>query len=99
MKSGNHYKMTIEELRIKGSSECTVFEHEFISHENLLEKIEFAKNSQLLESEDDLIEMIIGIRLLGEVMLKNRKAPLFAELLPAFKSFMKNLKQLAKDEQ
>lgn len=97
MAAANQYKLIIEEQQIKGASELKTFEHTFTSHENLLEKLEAVQQKPLLESQDDCIEMIIGIRLLGEVMLKNRNAPLFAELLPAFKAFMKNLKQQAQE--
>lgn len=34
----------------------------------------------------------VGLKLLGEVMLENRQHPLFADFLPQFGQFMKQLK-------
>lgn len=40
----------------------------------------------------------LGLKLFSEVMLKNRKDPLFEEITPAFGAFMKKLKAIPKSE-
>ncbi|MGL4410083.1 MAG: DUF3861 family protein [Zoogloea sp.] len=35
----------------------------------------------------------VGLKLFGEVMLENRQHPLFADFLPQFGQFMKQLKK------
>ena len=42
---------------------------------------------------DTATALAIGLKLFGEVMLENRGHPLFAELAPHFRHFMKRLKQ------
>lgn len=42
---------------------------------------------------DTATALAIGLKLFGEVMLENRGHPLFAELAPHFRDFMKRLKQ------
>ncbi|AYR25821.1 DUF3861 domain-containing protein [Herbaspirillum rubrisubalbicans] len=46
--------------------------------------------------DDTSAQLALGIKLFGEVMLKNRKHPLFAEIQPAFREFIMKLKSQGK---
>ncbi|SIS69431.1 DUF3861 family protein [Phaeovulum vinaykumarii] len=43
-------------------------------------------------TEDHDRAFFVGLKLLGEAMLEDRKNPLYAEFLPQFAAFMKRLK-------
>ncbi len=40
----------------------------------------------------------VSLRLLGPLMMQERKHPLFADFMPHFKTFMQNLKKTIKDQ-
>lgn len=91
---GNHYRITIEELNAAPHTAETL-QFEFQDRENLFKLIENLKIGSGLEAP--LIPKVaVALRLLGPVMMQNRKHPLFAEFMPHFKTFMQNLKNTVK---
>lgn len=50
------------------------------------------REKNLFEEKNHSVEFAIGIKMFGEVVLKNKNNPLFEEFFPAFGDFMKKLK-------
>lgn len=66
-------------------------EIEVENHDDIFKIIDAMKVKSILP-EDEAAEFIIGLKLFTEVMLRHRKDPLFQELGPQMKAFMKTLK-------
>lgn len=80
------YKITVEEV---AGDQQLVFETE--QKENILEIAEKLKHHSDFD-EEDAVALGIGLKLFSGVMMKNKNNPIFKDLLPSFKTFMKGLK-------
>lgn len=93
-KRANKYKLTLEQVSLM--NEETILSEplslEFENHDEIFQIIEKIKAKQLFEEENQSTEFAIGLKMFSEVMLKNRKHPLFEDFFPAFGEFMKKLK-------
>ena len=67
-------------------------ELEFTNHDDLFRIIGLMQQRNPFQEPGQATEFAIGLKLFGEVMLKNRQHPLFEEFAPAFKAFMQRLK-------
>ena len=92
MKS-NLYKITVEYLEDKKGNKMEVspLVFETKSHDEIFNILEKMKNKKQID-EDDLQELVVGLKLFGKVLLKNKDKEPFSKLLPHFKTFMKELK-------
>jgi hypothetical protein len=93
-KRTNKYKIKLE-LLSTAQQDDTVYEPvelEFDNHDNIFKIINGLQNKKIFESNNQTAEFAIGLKMFGEVMLKNRTHPLFSEFSPAFREFMKKLK-------
>lgn len=98
-KKNNKYKVRLQEIQLKdGTTPGASIEFEFENHDNIFNLIEQTKDSQWFEDKSQNTEFIVGLKLLGEVIIRNRKNPLFEELSPAFGQFMKKLKKGSREE-
>lgn len=96
MTKRNHtYSLTLEYVSDKNGDAVSQDELSltFENHDNLFEIITRMKNSDLFQNQNEAVEMAVGMKMFSEVMLRNRKHPLFEEMLPAFGDFMKKLKE------
>jgi len=93
-KKAHQYKLTLEYLKdIKGEEmHLAPIELTFGNHDDLFSIIERQKAKNFFGDENQSAEFAIGLKLLGEVMLRNRNHPLFEELLPVWGAFMKRVK-------
>lgn len=92
----NKYRLVLEQIESKSGETAAAkapLHLEFENHDELFEIIERAKKKNLFGDVQQSIEFVIGLKMFSEVMLKNRNLPLFEEFSPAFKEFMKKLKQ------
>ncbi|KIC00347.1 MULTISPECIES: DUF3861 domain-containing protein [unclassified Flavobacterium] len=93
-KRANKYKLTLEQVSL--TNEETILAEplslEFENHDEVFTIIEKIKEKKLFEDENQSTEFAIGLKMFSEVMLKNRKHPLFEDFFPAFGEFMKKLK-------
>ncbi len=97
VKKENDYRITIEEVtqNIENKKNVTL---NFEDRENLFSIIDNINQYSGLEKED-ATRLAIAIRLLGPVMMKDRKHPLFVDFMPHFKNFMQNLKTTVKNQE
>ncbi|GDY24828.1 DUF3861 domain-containing protein [Agarivorans sp. Toyoura001] len=88
----NGYRITIEELDTE-APKTMVFEYQ--DREDLFTVVEKLKQGSGLE-ENIATKVGVALRLLGPVMMQNRKHDLFIDFMPHFKAFMHKLKATVK---
>ncbi|MGF1771654.1 DUF3861 domain-containing protein [Vibrio maritimus] len=93
----NQYRITIEEVNTKADRELQTLTFEIEDREDMFEIIEKMKQGSSLD-EQSATRLGLSIRLLGPMMMQDRKHPLFADFMPHFKEFMQNLKKTIKDQ-
>lgn len=87
------YTITIKETNTTDAQTLTF---EMQDRENLFAIVDALKEKSTLD-ENDATRLGVALRLLGPVMMKDRKHPLFADFFPHFKDFMTNLKSKVKN--
>ena len=92
---GHLYKYTVEHIEdAKGNPlqvDPLIFKAK--NHDDLFKIIELMKDKKIVDNSD-AVALAIGLKLFGEVMLKNRDKEVFKELMPHFSSIMKEIKSL-----
>jgi hypothetical protein len=83
------YRVTVESLSPPAESEPLRFEVE--NHDDLFAIV--SKMSARADLDPDSVQAFaVGLKLFGEVVLRNRSNPLFAKIMPALGEFMRDLK-------
>lgn len=85
-----HYEITLSETNAQPEETVKIV---FQDQHDILKMIEKTKDATWFEDKSQNAQFVLGLRLFANVMLKEGRNPLFAELLPAFKQFMKTLKK------
>ena len=90
------YRITVEEL---GEAENTLqtLELSLEDREDLFKAVENIKAGSGLAPEQ-ATKMAVALRLIGPLMMKDRKHPLFESFFPHFKTFMQQLKDTVKSK-
>ncbi|MGF1901007.1 DUF3861 domain-containing protein [Aliivibrio sifiae] len=88
------YRVIIEEVTPEQEMAQTLV-FEFQDREDLFTIVDKLKQKSGLEPEV-ATKVGVALRLLGPVMMANRKHELFSDFMPHFKSFMQNLKSKVK---
>lgn len=70
----------------------------FQNHDDIFRILEMISDKNLFGDESQRQQFVIGLKLFGDVIMKNRDMELFSELQPAFVAFMKKLKETVKKE-
>lgn len=94
----NTYHIDISGISDKNGEDLSHLEtisFDFACHDDLHEIMSRVSSIDGL-STTEKNTLAVGIKMLGEVMLENRKHPLFEEFSRAFGQFMKNLKAQVK---
>lgn len=88
----NHYLITVEKMTAGTPDNRTPpLKFHVEAHDEILALVERSRQRGDFDA-DTAAAFTVGLKLLGEVMLKNRNHPLFEELGPQFGLFMKRLK-------
>jgi hypothetical protein len=95
-KKTNKYTLTLKlDQYANGTSKpAKELDLQFENHDELFEIIDRIQSKNLFTSKEESTEFAIGLKLFSEVMIRNRKHPVFDDLHVAFSSFMKNLKKM-----
>lgn len=89
-----NYRISIEQIDEQQQAVKTLeFEHQ--DREDLFSIVEKLKTSSGLDPQQ-ATNVAVALRLLGPVMMQDRKHPLFVDFMPHFKAFMQNLKKTVK---
>ena len=93
-RKGNRYRFIIEELNSEDElGQALTFE--LHDREDLFNAVQNLKNGSGLE-ENSATKVAVALRLLGPVMIEQRKHPIFLDFMPHFKVFMHHLKSTVK---
>ncbi|MGR5435289.1 DUF3861 domain-containing protein [Vibrio owensii] len=95
MRKDNRYRITIEEVNVEEGREAKSLSFEVQDREDMLNIVDKIGQGSGLEPED-ATRVGVALRLLGPVMMKDRKHPLFADFMPHFRNFMQNMKSTVK---
>ena len=92
----NHqYRITVENVTADQSSDGSAspsLQFGVEAHDEILALVERSRQRGDFDA-DTAAAFTVGLKLLGEVMLKNRNHPLFEEFGPQFGQFMQRLKE------
>jgi hypothetical protein len=90
---GHRYRVTVEHLATpKGEPvDAAPLVFETTNHDDLFSIVERMRTRTDIPGQD-VESLAIGLKLLGEVVLKNRKSPMFAGLHHALGAFIGQLK-------
>lgn len=88
----NSYKITVTDNNEPGRK----LEFDYPVHDEMLGLIELTRD-RLGFSEEKHNAFMLGLKLLGEVIIEERKSDLFKEFSPHFKDFMQRIKKQCKD--
>lgn len=69
-----------------------VIELSFKNHDDVFKIFEKIEEKNLFKEESQAKQFVLGLKLFGDVMMKNKDMELFSEMQPAFVKFMKKLK-------
>lgn len=90
---GNLYKFTIEHLDSKSNTiNSNPLTFKVRNHEDIFKIVEKMKQKKNFD-EEDATSLVVGLKLFGSIILKNRDNAPFKQLFPHFKEFMKELKK------
>lgn len=92
--SGYKYRVNLEMIKSKvdGDNLPEPLEFDFENHDNIFHIINKLQEKKIFESNQEIEEFAVGLKLFGGVMLKHKDSELFEDFFPAFISFMKKLK-------
>jgi hypothetical protein len=90
----HRYRITVEHLQDPGGNPVTraPLTFETGNHDDIFSIVERMRGRGDFDAET-ATSLAVGLKLFSEVMLENRDHPLFTELQPHFKQFMKHLKK------
>ncbi|MDL2267783.1 DUF3861 domain-containing protein [Desulfovibrio sp. OttesenSCG-928-G15] len=92
----HQYRITVEALSETAASTAAeapqVLSFEVENHDDIFKVIKKIESRGDFK-EVDAVAFGVGLKLFGEVMLKNRSLPLFSGFAPHFMDFMKELKK------
>lgn len=64
----------------------------FQNHDDVFNIVDVLTEKDLFEDKSQTVQFAIGLKLFGDVMMKNKDHELFSEMRPVFIEFMKKLK-------
>jgi hypothetical protein len=93
---GHRFRITVEALSDRKGEpvDKAPLSFEVENHDDILGIVEHIKAREDLNfGENNSAAFAVGLKLFSEVMIENRKHPVFAPLREAFKEFMMGLKK------
>lgn len=93
-KKTNLYQVQLKELVLKNEQDAhRHLDLQFNYHDDLFEIFDKVRSKNYFQSEQDMTQFVLGLKLMTAIILKDKENPLFSELKPAIMEFMKKLKQ------
>lgn len=94
IRKNRSYRITIEEVNSQQENGKKL-QFDYEDREDVFNVVENLKQNSGLE-DSVATKVGVALRLLGPIMMENRKHPLFIDFMPHFKTFMQNLKSTVK---
>ncbi|MCC4833106.1 DUF3861 domain-containing protein [Shewanella sp. 1_MG-2023] len=95
IRKNHQYRITIEEINLPAQQTGQQLDFELQDREDLFNVVKNLQKGSGLETSL-ATKVAVSLRLLGPIMMENRKHPLFVDFMPHFKAFMHNLKSTVK---
>lgn len=86
------FRVTVEPLSAEGAKDSTPMVFEISNHDDVIELVSRIRALSVV-GENEAEEFTMGLKLLGNIALKHKRDPLFAEFFTHFGQFMKKLKE------
>ncbi|RYG56546.1 MAG: DUF3861 family protein [Alphaproteobacteria bacterium] len=86
------YRITVENMTGAAPAGGSILNFEVSNHDDVLRVLDLVRECKIVPFEETA-EFTVGLKLFGEVLIRRRQEPLFAEIYPHFQVFMKNLKK------
>ncbi len=95
-KRTNTYCLSLEQLSLakEGAEMQPPIIFEFDNHDEIFRIIEIIKEKDPFDNTNQATEFALGLKMLSEVMIKNRNHPLFEDFAKEMQSFIKKVKAL-----
>ncbi|MCD8029773.1 MAG: DUF3861 domain-containing protein [Bacteroides sp.] len=87
-----HVSLCMTEGKESYAEALPPIETDFGNHDNIYHIIEKLKEKELFNSEEEVKQFAIGLKMFSGVMLRNKNSDLFRDFQPTFVAFMKKLK-------
>lgn len=96
----HRYRITLEHLATaaQGQPQHPPLSFEAGNHDDIFAIVERIRGNDQFDAETSA-QLALGLKLFSEVMLKNRKHPLFEEIQPAIRDFIGKLKSQGRPAQ
>jgi|GEM_PF-1065283 len=93
-KRTNEYEVIFSQIKDNKGEEVNKepIRFPFQNHDDVYKILDILLEKKLFEEENQTAQFAIGLKLLGDVIMKNKDKELFSEIQPAFVAFMKKLK-------
>lgn len=88
----HRYQVTLTPLAEQVGASAPALQFEVENHDDIIAIVKRLEQRADF-TEGDARAFGVGLKLFSEVMIKNKQAPLFADFLPHFINFMKELKK------
>ncbi len=88
----HRYRVTLTPLGGQEHADGAPLQFEVENHDDIIAIVKRLEQRPDF-AENDAKAFGVGLKLFSEVMIKNKQAPLFADFLPHFVNFMKELKK------
>lgn len=83
-----HFKISVQSV---DDPDAAPLDFQIESHDNLIATVDRVRSANVV-SEEEAPALAIGLKLLGEVLIRRRDEPMFQDLWKAVSSFIKRLK-------
>jgi hypothetical protein len=90
----NEYEVSFKQLKNREGEpvDQQAINFVFQNHDDVSKIVETLSEAKLFKEQSETEQFVVGLKLLGDILMKNRDMELFSELQPAFVNFMKKLK-------
>lgn len=88
-----HIQLSMVHDKENKESEHAPLEFDFENHDDIYHILDVLRGDERFEDDQQIMELAVGLKLFGGVMMKNKDSELFKDFMPAFIGFMTKLKK------
>ena len=92
----NKYRVILQHIGDsgEGSRRGRTLQFDIASHDDVIDIADILRTKAIVP-DDEASAFAVGMKVLGQVVLKHRKEPTFADFWPHFENFLKTVKRSA----
>ncbi|ULJ76544.1 DUF3861 family protein [Rhizobium gallicum] len=90
----NKYRVILQHIADsgEGSRQGRTLQFDIVSHDDIIDIADIVRTKAIVP-DDEASVLAVGMKLLGQVVLKHRKELAFADFWPHFESFLRSVKR------